>query len=47
MDNFISDHCEECIILGDNYFVDETGLLVDLCIDCPFGQRWDGVYKED
>ena len=43
------DICEDCRLVGDDYYYDEDGDLCDACIDCPFNENnyEDGYRRED
>lgn len=32
------DYCEECRVLGDDYYIDEDGDLVMACYDCQMSR---------
>lgn len=34
-----NEFCAECSALGDDFYIDEDGELVDACYDCPIYRR--------
>ena len=44
------DICEDCRLVGDDYYYDDDGNLCDACIDCPFNENnydEDGYRRDD
>lgn len=38
--NDLYDHCDECRIYGDDYYVDENGEWIDACENCSMNPNY-------